>query len=227
MFYIDISWDYFCIAFGAMLLVAFIMHLQSNHFFTLHVFVRKFSLIDIESPSTPLELATYINGIYALPEKLRAKSLRALKGNLLLDFLFMPLAYGTIFLLCMQISMKLTSVGHILFALIAWAQVIPWICDIIENIYLLNKIHAETKPSTPSVHKRVQVIEILKWSISLGAVVFSLSTLVYFWLAGVYFYESIHFLIIIIVEIILFFLLKKITSKDPKMILDQYRSVVN
>ncbi len=85
-FYMNVSWIYFCISFGAMLLVSLIMNLQKNHFFTLHVFVRKFTLLDLQSPATPLELAVYIKGIFALPKQLRDSSLRALKSNLFLDF---------------------------------------------------------------------------------------------------------------------------------------------
>jgi hypothetical protein len=226
-FYIDVSWMYLCISFGAMLLVSLIMNLQKNHFFTLHVFVRKFGLLDLQSPATPLELAVYINGIFALPKKLRDSSLRALKGNLFLDFLLMPLAYVSIFLLCMQISMKLTSAGHILFAILAWAQIIPWACDIIENIYLLKKIHPDAKPSKSFVHFCFQINEVLKWTFSLGAVVLCISTLAYFWLSGRYFYDSLHFILIILAEIVLFFIFKKLTTKNPKIILDQYRDVVN
>jgi len=184
-------------------------------------------MLDLVSPATALELATYINGIYALPKQLGEKSIRSLKTNLYLDFLLMPLLYGTIFLLCMQISMKLPSFGHVLFASLAWAQIIPWICDIIENIYLLKKIHPQTIPSTPSVHAKYQLNGILKWSFSLGAVVCSISLLIYFWLTGEYLYASLYFFLIIILEIVVFFVLKKVTTKDPKIILDQYKDIGN
>lgn len=226
-FYIDISWMYFCIVFGAMLIVAFIMNLQSKYFYTLHVFVRKFSIIDLQSPVSALELATYIKGIFMLPSELSQKSLRALKGNLYLNFLFMPLAYGSIFLLCMQISAKLTSIGHGLFAVLAWAQIIAWICGVAENIYLLRKMRPDLEVSKPSVHKRYQLIQICKWTIALIAIVFCISFIFYFWLAGRYTYSSVQYLILILAEMAVIFILKKISDKTLKVNLDDYKSVGN
>ncbi len=226
-FYIDFSWIYFCIAFGAMLFIGFIMNLQSKNFYTLHVFIRKFALIDLKSPASPLELATYINGIFKLPPDMAKKSLRALKGNLYLDFLFMPLAYGSLFLICMKISMQLTSFGHYLFAILAWIQIIPWICDILKNIYLLKKIRPNVEIPKPSQHAAYQFIEMVKWAFALSAVVCSISILFYFWLTGRYSYNSIYFLFIIIAEIFIIFILKKITSNSAKINLDQYRNSGN
>ncbi len=226
-FYIDLSWNYFCVAFGAMLFIRFIMSLQSMNFYTLHVFVRKFSMIDLELPASSLELTTYINGIFKLPPELSKKSLRALKGHLYLDFLFMPLAYGSIFLFCTQISMKLATFGHYMFVVLAWIQIIPWMCDIVENIYLLQKIYPDLKVSKPSIHKAFQIITICKWGIALIAVVSGISTLFYFWLSGIYSYESLHYLLIIIAEVFVIFILELITSKILKVNLDQYRDIGN
>ena len=86
-FYLDVSWEYFCITFGAMLLIYFIMSLLSKNFYTLHVYVRKFSMIDLESPASSLELATFLKGIFKLPVDLAQNSLRSLKGHLFLNFI--------------------------------------------------------------------------------------------------------------------------------------------
>jgi hypothetical protein len=226
-FYFGIHLNYVCIFLAGTLLASLLMSWLYNNFFTLHVFVRKFSLIDIKSPATPLELATYINGIFLLPKHLQQKSLRSLKGSLCVDFIVMILLYGTIFLLCMHIAEKLTSSGRLLFEVLAWLQLVALICGITGNIYLLQKIHPETKPSPDSVHFLLQIIENLKWAVSLLAVVCSISLMAYFWFTGNYLYSSLHFFIIIIVEIIVFFILKKFLTKNPKVILDQYRDVVN
>ncbi len=226
-FYTDVFLNYLCILLGGTLIINLIMSRFYNNYFTLHVFVRKFSLIDIKSPATPLELATYINGIFALPKHLQQKSLLSLKGSLCLEFILMPLLYGTIFLLCIQISEKLDSFGRLLFQVLAWIQIIALICGITGNIYLLKKIHPATKPSSDSVHFLLQIIENLKWTVSLSAVVCSISLMIYFWFTGNYLYSSIHFFLIIIAEIFIFLVLKKILTNNPKVILEQYRDIVN
>lgn len=226
-FLIDVNLNYLWIFLAGALLASLVMSRLHNNYFTLHVFVRKFSLIDLKSPATPLELSTYINGIFLLPKHLQQKSLQSLKGSLYIDFILMPLLYGTIFLLSMLLSQKLSSRGQLLFEVLAWAQIIAFICGIISNIYLLQKIHPQTKPSSNSVHFLLQIIENSKWAVSLSAVVCSISIIVYFWFTGNYLYSSIHFILIIIAEIILFFIVKKIMSKNPKTVLEQYRDIVN
>lgn len=226
-FYIDLSWMYFSIFFGIMLLVALYMNYQSRYYYTLHVFVRKFTLVDLQSPASPLELATYIKGIYLLPPELSKKSLHALKSNLRIEFLFMPLAFGTIFLFCMQISMKLTSVGHLLFAIIAWSQIVAWILGMIENFYLLGKIRPDVQPSALSLHRLMARIDIAKWAILLFAVVSGISVTCYFWLTGRYHYDSVQYLVLIIAEAAVVLVFKKIADKRPKVNLEIYKEVSN
>ncbi len=139
-----VSWSLFCIAFGLMLLLTFIMNLQSANFYTNDSVIKKFSIMDLELPATATELVNLIKGLYKLPQPQSKKALSSLKGQLYIDFIFMPFAYGSIFLLSMMVSSKMqTPYGKNLFLIFAWLQIIPWLCDIIENIYLLNKI----KPS--------------------------------------------------------------------------------
>lgn len=226
-FYFDVNLNYVCLFLAGALLVSVLMNRLSNNYFTLHVFVRKFSLIDIKSPATPLELATYINGIFLLPKHLQQKSLRALKSTLYIDFAVMLLFYSTIFLLCMLISEKLLTSGRFLFQFLAWAQVIALICGFTGNVFLLKKIRPQTKPSSDSAHFLLQVMENSKWVISLGAVVCCISVMAYFWFSGNYLYSSLHFVIIILIEIIAFFILKKVVTKNPKRILEEYSDVVN
>ena len=221
--YIDIDWIYFCIFFGAMLLISFIMSLQSTNFYTVDVVVRKFSILDLEFPASALEIVIFIKGIFKLPADLAKKTLNALRGQLYLDFLFMPAAYGSIFILCMKVSMKMTSFGHGVFAILAWLQCIAWLCDIIENIYLLNKIQPQPVISKPAVHKAYQILEICKWGIALTAAVCSMAAIFYFWLVGWYSLHSINYLLIIAVEIIIFFILKKVTAKSEKEKLKEFQ----
>ena len=215
-FYLNIDWIYFCIFFGAMLLISFIMSRQSENFYSLYVVIRKFSMVDLEFPASALELATFIKGIFLLPAELSKKSLRALRGQLFLDFLYMPAVYGSIFLLSMKVSLKMSSFGHRSFAILAWLQCIAWLCDIVENIYLLNKIQPQPEVSTPAVYAAYLSLEIVKWGIALTATVCSIAAMSYFWIVGRYSFHSIYYLLVIAAEITGFFIVKKITSKSEK-----------
>lgn len=227
LFSINIGWAWFSIGFGATVLTGFIMHLQSKNFYTLHVFVRKFSILDLEFPASALELATYIKGIFLLPKELSSKSLRALKGRLWLHFLYIPFLYGTIFLGCMQVSHKMNFLGNYVFAILAWIQLIPFICDLIENFYLLQKIRPDAPVSTTFVHKTYQLLGKIKWGISLTAVVFSISALFYFWLTGHYSPRSAMFLIVLLAELIIVIILLRSTANSSKIDLDQYQNIGN
>ena len=219
-FYINISWMYFCISIGALLVTYIVMYLLTTQFYTQHVFVRKFSMLDLEFPATALELATFINGIYLLPPDLSKQSLHAVKNHLYFSFISLPLAFISIFLFSMQVSMKMNSVGHVLFAIIAWLQIIPFICGIISSIYLLKKISPVLNVSNPSVYKKYQLAETLKWSIALVSTVSAASAMIYFFLIGAYSTISIQYLIIIILEFAIFLpllqLIKTIKGKPVK-----------
>ena len=208
-FLITHGWIWFCIAFSVMLTTMFIMNFQSKKFYTQDVVLRKFSIIDLQFPASAQELVNIIKGIYDLPGGQTQRTLRSLRGQLYVDFLFMPAVYIGIFLLCMQVSSKMSSFGHDVFAVLGWLQAIPWICDIIENIYLLNKIRPKPAVSTLSAHKAFGWLEIFKWGIPLVGAVCSVSALFYFWLTGLYSPDSLRYLLIIVGEIIVFMIAKR------------------
>lgn len=227
LFYIPGSGELFYIIFGAMAIIGMLMHLQSKNFYTLYVFVRKFSMLDLEFPASRLELATYIKGIFLLPKELSSKSLKALKMRMYLHFLFIPLMYSTIFLLCIQVANKMNTWGSYIFITLAFIQVIPLICDLAENFYLLKKIHPNVSPSTPSVHRVYQLLGKIKWVIASVAIVFAISTLFYFWLSGNFSFKSIQILSVIIGELIVVYILAHISSKKSKINLEKYQNVGN
>ena len=214
------NWQLLSISFGLMLLVSFKMMLQSRNFYTYHVTKRKFSMMELEIPATPLELVKIIKGLFELPEDEKKKSVSALKGQLWIDFIYMPLAYGSIFLICWRVSAKLeTHIGYYVFLGFAVAQIIPWLCDIIENIYLLQKIKEgiNVKPTGDKQHKAYLIMEGFKWGISLTATICAISAICYFWLAGDYSVASFKYMLIIIAEVIVFALLVKyIAGKKPE-----------
>ena len=218
------NWLLFTLSFGLMLLVSFIMMRQSRNFSTFYVTKRKFSIMELEIPATYAGLVRIIKGLFLLPEPDRKKSIAALKGQLWLDFLFMPLAYGSIFLLCWRVSAKFQSAfGHYGFFAFAALQVVPWICDIIENVYLLGKIKQgvniddskETLEKKANIHKAYLVMEAIKWGTALTATVCAVSVICYFWLTGGYSVTSLKYLGVAIVEIGIFaFLAMRFESKE-------------
>jgi hypothetical protein len=171
--------------------------------------------MELEMPATATELFRIIKGLFELPEDESKRSIAALKGQLRIDFLFMPLAYGSIFLLCWRVSEKLQPsaihIGYYVFFALAVLQIVPWICGVTENIYLLQKIRqgASVQPSTDEQHKAYLVIEIFKWGLSLTATVCAISAICYFWLTGGYSVTSFKYLLIILVEIIVFIFIAK------------------
>ena len=212
----NIGWEYFCVAFGGMLVISFLMGLLSVNLFTLHVVIRKFNVIDLEFPASALELAALIKGIFLLPADMSRKSLRALKQQLYLDFFLIPFVYGSVFILCIKVSGKLSSFGRDTFQVLAWLQFVALVFDVIENIYLLNKIRPQPAVSKPVAYNTYLVLEVLKWGLSLTGAVCSIAAICYFWLTGRYSYQSIYYLLIIIAEIVVILVAKKITSLSEK-----------
>jgi hypothetical protein len=225
------SWPLFCLAFGLMLLITLIMSAQSLYFYTQDVVEKKFNIMDLEMPATTIELENLIKGLYAPGEKTK-KALGALKGQLYIDFLFMPCAYGSIFLLCMLVSAKMQMpFGINVFIILAWLQLVSWLCDIIENIYLLWKIGlypalSKIKPypfipktdtekkAAKAKHKAYLVMVIIKWGIALTATISAITAICYFWLVGRYEPQSLNYLLIIVVEVIVFLVLVKMFVKN-------------
>lgn len=221
------NWQLFTIAFGLMLFVSFIMMMQSRNFYTFHLTKRRFSIMELETPATYAELVKVIKGLYALPANDSKKSIGALRRQLWVDFLFMPLAYGSVFLICLQVSIKFEpGFWHCIFLILAVIQLIPWICDIIENIYLLKKIKQgpnindskEALAAKRKSHKAYLIMEGFKWGIALGATVSAISAVCYFWLTGNYTASSLKYLLIALAEIIIFLILAGIFNKKKAVV---------
>ncbi|MCY7420776.1 MAG: hypothetical protein LH478_03425 [Chitinophagaceae bacterium] len=207
------GWLVFCITFGIMLFATFIMGRLSRHFYTQDAVLRRFSIMDLEWPGSALELENLIKGLYKLKDKRSATAIGAVKKHLYADFLFMPAAYGSIFLLCMKISWKMDYFGPEFFALLAWLQIIPFLLDIYENIYLLQKIRPDFEKTSDATFKRMQRIEIVKWGIPLFSLIVALSAVLYFWVNGMYEKGSLVFVAIVIGEVLLFLLAGKMAAK--------------
>ncbi|HEY9259369.1 hypothetical protein [Chitinophaga sp.] len=217
---INDAWYWLCISMGVLLLTTFIMMRQSRQFFTMDVVMRRFSILDLEFPGTPAEIPGIIKGVYALPVVQQAKTLLALRGQLWMDFLFMPAAYGSIFLVCIKVAEKMNPAGTALFTWLAWLQLLPWLCDIIENIYLLRKTYPNVPASTKTVHKMYQWLEITKWGVASIGMVCGLSALLFFWVTGDFASGSLRYLLIMAAEAGVFIGLQFIPApaKSPSVI---------
>lgn len=208
----------FCLSFGAMQLCALWMGWQGRHFFTKDVVVRKFSIMDLELAATGTEIVNLIRGLYRLPDRVQARNaIASLKRQLYIDFLFMPCAYISVFLVCAHVSGKMaTSWGQAFFTGMAWLQAVPWLCDIIENIYLLQKIRPHPVRSGDGVHTAYLLMEALKWGLALVGAVSALSAECFFWLSNNYSPLSLPYLLIVIAEILVFAVAGKLVAGSKK-----------
>jgi hypothetical protein len=204
--YIPHTWLLFCITIGTTIITTLIMMCQSKDFYTNNGSIRKFSILELELAATSQSIVNVIKGIYSLPHEQSKKSLKALKGQLYVDFIFMPAIYGLIFLVCMKLSYQMhTCFGKYFFSCLAWVQILAWISDISENSYLLNKLRKikpkdiipkpiskdcdETLLQTfetpqPLRFKLYQFMEFVKWGFSLTGGICSISMLLFFWVTG-------------------------------------------
>jgi TctA family transporter len=64
---------------------------------------------------------------------------------------------------------------------------------------------------------------VIKWGIPLLAVVCSIAAIFYFWLVGLYSSDSLNYIFLIIVEIIIYFILKKLTTKSEEKQLREFQ----
>src|SRR3954468_22953042 len=93
----------------------------ADQFFTKDVVVRRFSIMELQVPATATELVNIVSGLYLLPPAQSVKAIRALKAHLKLDFLLMPLAYGSIFLLNWKVAHKMEHpLGYYVFIAFAF-----------------------------------------------------------------------------------------------------------
>jgi hypothetical protein len=212
------GWMLFCITGAVLLLTALAMQYFGGFFVTKDVLVRNFTIMDLELASTETEIDNTLKGIVRLEPAIATKVIRSLKNHLYIDFIFMPAAYGTIFIACMKVAWKMPESGAIFFSLLAWLQIAAWISDIMENIYLLGKIGGLNKGSQSSYlsFHTYQYLEVVKWGFSMLAVVCVLSALLYFWVSGLYMGESLKYLLIIVIEVVVFAVLMKVSGKPGK-----------
>lgn len=167
-------------------LTSFVMARQSKQFYTMSHGVRqRFSIIDLELPSSAQELTGLLRGIGEQPEADCLAVRSAVRGQLWVDFLFMPGIYCAIFLLCMKAAQLLDWLpGRSFFAVLAWAQLLAWGFDIAENLTLFSQLAHPTNTLGPTQFTAYITIVSAKWILALAGGVCALSILFYYWVAG-------------------------------------------
>lgn len=181
-----IFWTLLISCFVLFVVMLKIMRAKSKHFkFQRGVAITSFSIMDLEFPGCENSIAGIVTGIRELPEPLGSASLRALKGNLNADFLFMAAVYPFIALLCYHTAESMGFFGGLLFLVLAILQLIAWLFDVLENKYLFHKIK-HPYPAQPRRHKHYKNMVLAKWAFSTTGIVTSLSAHVYFWITGAF-----------------------------------------
>ena len=214
------GWLLFCLALALVLITSLIMGMLSRRLYTDDVVIRKFDIMDLQLPASPREIPILINGIYKLPKEKSESVIKALKTHLYVDFIFMIGAYGAIFILCMQLSHRMPTAGRDLFVMTAWLQIVPLLCDIIENVYLLGKIKLYTgslKDVKDGFFKTYRWLVAIKWAIALVATVGAISGVFYFWLSGQYSKSSLLWIGVVVGEIVLFVITARLIPKEKEL----------
>ena len=214
---------------GVALLLSSIMGVLSKNFVTLHVFIRKFKMLDLEFATTPLELSTYVNGIFnkEMPEELSGKCYRSIKAFLILSILCQILIATVFFFTCHLIAANLKGIHRIFFLGLAWLQVASLLCGFVRVIFFLSYIKAGAKPLSQKTFKVNEVIEIIKWAIPLITGVVIISYFLFVWFSGVANLQLLDIVMLLIAEVFIVFLIKKYVIKIKPVNVEMYRSVGN
>lgn len=221
--HIFFSWAELCILLLSLLALLLIKIYQAKLFYTNHLFVRKFNMLDLQFPSSPVELSFYIKGLFCFPEPVSKKITGALKSYLLLNYLYYPIFCLFIFAFCMKASEKFGAWGKPFFIFLAWLQVITLICAFIANSSLKKKIKKNYQPGKPL--KIYTVLLYLKYGISMFAIISAIAVFYYFWLSGGYQLNNVPYGGILIFIVILFLGIWFFLSKINRINLDLLKKI--
>ena len=204
-------WLIFMVCFTIVLLTTLLLSKIATGFFVEKDGRRSFSVFDLEFPASENQL----NKLLFFSTSDTRKQLRK---HLWIDFIFMPAAYIGIALLCYKASMKMEFVGKYVFLVLAALQALPWLFDIIENIYLFNKLSKAKEMQNNVADSRsfntFQLLVKAKFAIAFTGLVCAVFGLFYFWLMGAFSKGSLIYLAVLFAEILLFLWL---SSKKAKV----------
>ncbi|KIO77626.1 hypothetical protein TH53_08240 [Pedobacter lusitanus] len=155
-----------------------IMIRQSRNFFYLDGTKKRFSILNLEFPSSRSSISILIRQIKKLPVIESKMVFSALRGHLYTDFFFMPGVYVGVLLLCLTASCESSGYISDLFKALAWLQPLAWFCDIIENIYLLGQLKKPI-PASARFFIFYRLLEITKWGLSFTGFLLAILQLIY------------------------------------------------
>lgn len=98
--------------------------------------VPGFSIKKLEAPASESAFEQLVQQIWIMGQLIRVKN------DLLVDYLFMPGAYGSIAMALLLICRKTQRWFAVVLSVIAELMILPWIFDIIENIQLWKAVHS-------------------------------------------------------------------------------------
>jgi hypothetical protein len=166
-------WIYFGLCLADVLVTQRIMAGQGKHFFYFEGGRKPFTMLNLEFPKDLAYFYTVLSGIDKLEPADAAIVKRNVRAQLWVDFIFMPGTYTGVFLVCMAAAEKSGGVVNQVFAGLAWFQVVCWLLDITENIYLFSQLRQAKKPSAFGF-ACYRVLELLKWLPSGGGFIAAL-----------------------------------------------------
>lgn len=138
---------------------------------------RPFSIFNVEFPGSDASLTDLVN-------RMSHEVKMQLKKHLNVDFIFMLAVYPGVAILCFKAAHSIdTNTGSIILEAMGWAQIIPWICDIIENIILIKKVNEPQKEMLFTYNTFKWLVGI-KFGIALLAITSVLFSMIYIWLIG-------------------------------------------
>ncbi len=158
--------NYFLFCLGLFLGTAFCMKWLETGFY------YKGSLFTIIGLEISYDAGRVMDILYNLAEPVQT----LLRAHLYFDFVFMAGAYGGIASLCMMARFKVT--GHLLRTLLlvlAVLQLVAWLCDIRENLFLLNWL--SDKSAIRTIFTEYHFYVIVKWTLALMGALLSIPLL--------------------------------------------------
>ncbi|MGV8880023.1 MAG: hypothetical protein ACOH2A_13440 [Sphingobacteriaceae bacterium] len=175
------SYFYLLIVAIIVLLVVTFMAMKSisKRFITMKPASRPFSIFSLQFPGSEAALTSLVNQIDA-PVK------RKIRQHLLVDFLFMLGVYPCIALLCYRVGLNIRAdslTGSYILIIVAVAQGVAWLFDIMENLILLRKIKNPMAGSEQLYHLYKWIVG-LKFFIALTGVNSFLLVMGYIWITG-------------------------------------------
>lgn len=214
---------------GIALLLAALMNELSKRFVTLHVFIRRFKIFDLEFAATPLELATYVNGIFSkeMPATLTQKSSYSIKYFLILSIVCQVLIAVIFFCTCYIIAMPAWGFRRYFLLTLAWLQVASLACGIFRALFFLQYIRKDARQLSQGRFSTYQFVEIIKWAVPLITGVVLVSLFLSVWFSGNANPRLVDIVMLFVAEIFIVFLASKYLIKIEPVELALYREVGN